>query len=54
MSSTGLIDFNTNYINNEIIDVDKKLTVHNIDIVSLINNYFSDLSEYIYMIDQKI
>jgi hypothetical protein len=47
MSSTGLIDFNANYINSDIIDVNKKLTVNNIDILDLINNNFKDLSENI-------
>jgi hypothetical protein len=31
MSSTGFIDFNANYINSDIIDVNEKLTVNNID-----------------------
>ena len=47
MSSTGLIDFNANYINSDIIDVNEKLTVNNIDILNLINNNFDDLSENI-------
>ncbi len=38
MSSTGLIDFNENYIHRNIIDVNEKLTVNNIDIIDLINN----------------
>ena len=38
MSSTGLIDVNANYINSDIIDVNEKLTVNNIDILDLINN----------------
>ncbi len=44
MSSTGLIDVNANYINSDIIDVNEKLTVNNIDILDLINNNFNDLS----------
>jgi hypothetical protein len=44
MSSTGLIDFNANYINSDIIDVNQKLTVNNIDIIDLINDNFNDLS----------
>ena len=44
MSSTGLTDFNANYINSDIIDVNQKLTVNNIDIIELINNNFYDLS----------
>ncbi len=35
MSSTGLIDFNANYIISDIIDVNKKLTVNDIDIFDL-------------------
>ena len=44
MSSTGLIDVNGNYVNSDIIDVNEKLTVNNIDIIDLINNNFNDLS----------
>ncbi len=47
MSSTGLIDVNANYINSEIIDVNEKSTVNNIDIIDFINNNFNDLSENI-------
>ena len=53
MSSTGLTDFNANYINSDIIDVNEKLTVNNIDIIDLINNNFNDLSEF-FLIYQKI
>ena len=49
MSSTGLTDFNANYINSDIIDVNEKLTVNNIDILNLINNNFYDLSENIFI-----
>ena len=42
MSSTGLIDVNANYINSDIIDVNEKLTVNNIDTIDLINNHFND------------
>ncbi len=31
MSSTGLIDFSSNYINSDIIYVNKKLKVHTTD-----------------------
>jgi hypothetical protein len=41
MSSTGLIDFNANYMNS---DVNQKLTVNNIDTLDFINNNFSDIS----------
>ncbi len=40
MSSTGLINFNANYISSDVIDVNKKLTVNNMDILDLINNNF--------------
>jgi len=40
MSSTGLKDFYANYINSDIIDVNQKLTVNNINIFDLINNNF--------------
>ncbi len=48
-----LIDFNANYLNSDIIDVNKKLSVNNIDVVNLINNNFNDYQK-IYMIYQKI
>jgi hypothetical protein len=54
MSSTGLIDFNANYINSDIIDVNEKLTVNNIDIIELINNNFYDLSENIQDLSQNV
>jgi hypothetical protein len=54
MSSTGLIDFNANYINSDIIDVNEKLTVNNIDILELINNNFYDLSENIQDLSQNV
>ena len=38
MISTGRPDFYTHYVNSDIIDVNKKLTVNSIDIVDLINN----------------
>jgi hypothetical protein len=44
MSSTGLIDINANNINSDIIDVNQKLTVNNIDILDLINNNVNDIS----------
>ncbi len=44
--SSGLIHFNANYINSDIIEVNEKLTLNNIDILNLINNNF--------MIYQKI
>ena len=44
MSSTGLIDINANYLNSDIIDVNQKLTVNNIDILDLINNNINDIS----------
>ena len=44
MSSTGLIDINANNINSDIIDVNQKLTVNNIDILDLINNNSNDIS----------
>ena len=53
MSSTGLNDSNSNFINSEIIFVNKKLTIHSTDSVYLTNNNFKDLSECIYMIHQK-
>ena len=53
MSSTGLIDVNTNYINSDIIDVNEKLTVNNIDIIDLINNNLMICLE-IYKIYQKM
>ena len=36
MSSTGLNDFNANYINSDIIDVNEKLTVNIINLIILI------------------
>ncbi len=54
MSSTGLIDFNANYMNSDIIDVNNKLTVKNIDIVNFINNNFNDLSENRYDLSENI
>ncbi len=54
MSSTGLIDFNANHINSDVIYVTKNLTVNNIDIVKLINNNFSYLSEYVYDLSENI
>ena len=36
MSSTGLINVNANYFNSDIIDVNEKFTVNNIDIIDLI------------------
>ena len=48
MSSTGLNDFDSNFINSDIIYVNKKLTVHSTDSVYLTNNNFKDLSEYTY------
>jgi len=54
MSSTGLIDFNANYINSDIIDVNEKLTVNNIDILNLINNNFDDLSENIIDLSENV
>ncbi len=44
MSSTGLIDFNADSIHSNIIHVNKRLTVNNIDIIDLINNNFNYLS----------
>ena len=44
MCSTGLIDINANYLNSDIIDVNQKLTVNNIDILDLINNNVNDIS----------
>ncbi len=35
--------FNANYINSDILDVNQKMKVNNIDIVNLINNNFNDL-----------
>ncbi len=46
MSSTRLID--ANFINSDIIDVNQKLSLSNIDIVDLININFNDLSGNIY------
>ena len=54
MSSTGLIDVNANYINSDIIDVNEKLTVNNINILELINNNFHDLSENIFDLSENI
>ena len=54
MSSTGLIDFNANYINSDIIDVNEKLTINNIDILNLINNSLNDLSENIFDLSENI
>ena len=53
MSSTGLIVFNSNFINSEIIYVHKKLTVHSTDSVYLTNNNFKDLSECTYDSSEK-
>jgi hypothetical protein len=53
MSSTGLIDFSSNYINSDIIYVNKKLKVHTTDSVYLTNNNFKDLSEYTYDLSEK-
>jgi hypothetical protein len=53
MSSTGLIDVNANYINSDIIDVNEKLTVNNINILELINNNFM-IYQKIFLIYQKI
>ena len=53
MSSTGLIVFNSNFINSEIIYVNKKLTVHSTDSVYLTNNNFKDLSECTYDSSEK-
>ncbi len=44
MSSTGLIGFNAHYINSDILDVNKKLSVNSIDILDLINNNFNNIS----------
>ena len=44
MSSTGLRDFYGNYINNDIVEINQKLTVNKIDVIDLINNNFYDLS----------
>jgi len=44
MSSTGLKDFYANYIDSDIIDVNQKLTVNNINILDLINNNLNDVS----------
>ncbi len=54
MSSTGLIDVNANYINSDIIDVNEKLTVNNIDIIDLINNNFNDLSGNIQDLSENV
>ena len=54
MNSTGLIDVNANYINSDIIDVNEKLTVNNINILELINNNFHDLSENIFDLSENI
>ena len=54
MSSTGLIDFNANYINSDIIDVNEKLTVNNINILELVNKKFNDLSENIFDLSENI
>ena len=48
MSSTGLNDSNSNFVNSDIIYVNEKLTVHSTDSVYLTNNNFKDLSEYTY------
>ena len=53
MSSTGLIDFNANYINSDIIDVNQTLTVKNINILELVNNNLM-IYQKIFLIYQKI
>jgi hypothetical protein len=52
-SSTGLTDFNANYINSYIIDVNRKLTVNNINILELIIIILMLYPE-IYKINQKM
>ncbi len=53
MSSTGLIDVNANYINSDIIDVNEKLTVNNINISELIIIILM-IYQKIFLIYQKI
>ena len=60
MSSTGLIDFNANYINSDIIDVNDSLFIKKINVLDFINDLSEnlvDLSENVYdkiMIYQEI
>jgi hypothetical protein len=53
MSSTGLIEFNASYTNSDIIDVNQKLTINNIDIVALIIIIFL-IYQKVYMIYQRM
>ena len=51
MSSTGLIDFNANYINSDIIDVNDSLFIKKINVLDFINDLSEnliDLSENVY------
>jgi hypothetical protein len=54
MSSTGLIGLNANYNYSDIIDVNQKWTVNDIDMVNLINNKFNDLSENLFDLSENI